>query len=215
MTDSNPLYDSIINGDAPGAATAAQASLASGKDPLAIVQDDMMAAMAEVGRLFEAGDYFVPDLLMAGRAMKAALEFVQPRLTESGTPSSGRVVIGTVAGDLHDIGKNLVIAMLEGGGFEVTDLGTDVAPTQFVEAITRQGAQLVCLSALLTVTLPAMRATIDAIGQAGLRDRVKIMVGGAPVTAQFAQDIGADGYGETAAAAVGLATRLLSGPAPA
>jgi 5-methyltetrahydrofolate--homocysteine methyltransferase len=143
--------------------------------------------------------------------MKAALALLRPLLVASGAKSSGRVVIGTVAGDLHDIGKNLVAAMLEGGGFEVTDLGTDAAPAAFVEAVVTTGARVVCLSALLTVTMPSMRRTIEALEQAGLRGRVKVLVGGAPVTAQYASEIGADAYGDTASAAVSLARRFTEG----
>jgi 5-methyltetrahydrofolate--homocysteine methyltransferase len=140
--------------------------------------------------------------------MKGSLELIRPLLAASGQRPSGRVVIGTVKGDLHDIGKNIVASMLEGGGFEVMDLGADVAPEKFVEAIQRSNANLVCLSALLTVTMPSMRTTIEALKQAGVRERVKVLVGGAPVTSQFAQEIGADGYGEDAPGAVALARQM-------
>jgi 5-methyltetrahydrofolate--homocysteine methyltransferase len=203
-----PLGTAIIEGDAPAAKLATETALAAGRDALAIVQGEMMPAMAEVGRLFEEGEYFVPELMLSARAMKAALELLRPLLTASGARSSGRVVIGTVAGDLHDIGKNLVAAMLEGGGFEVTDLGTDVAPARFVEAVVATGAPIVCLSALLTVTMPSMKKTIDALEQAGIRGRVKVLVGGAPVSEQYADEIGADAYGDTASAAVSLAKRF-------
>jgi 5-methyltetrahydrofolate--homocysteine methyltransferase len=211
MTQSIPLKDAIIEGNAPAARGAAEAALASGREAFEIVQAEMMPAMAEVGRLFEEGEYFVPELMLSARAMKGALELLRPLLAASGAKPSGRVVIGTVAGDLHDIGKNLVAAMLEGGGFEVTDLGTDVAPAAFVDAVAATGAPIVCLSALLTVTMPSMRRTIEAFEQAGLRDRVRVLVGGAPVSEQYAQEIGADGYGETAGAAVALARRLTAG----
>ena len=166
--------------------------------------------MDEVGRLFECEEYFVPELLLAARAMKASLELLRPLLVASGAQPAGRVVIGTVKGDLHDIGKNLVASMLEGGGFEVIDLGADVAPDRFVEAVTSRNANLVALSALLTVTMTSMKTTIDALAAAGVRDRVKIMVGGAPVTQQYADAIGADGYGESAGAAVALARKLVA-----
>ncbi|MGE5489169.1 MAG: cobalamin-dependent protein, partial [bacterium] len=147
--------------------------------------------------------------LLAARAMKAALELIRPLLAERGAEPAGRVVIGTVKGDLHDIGKNLVASMLEGGGFEVIDLGVDVAPDKFVEVVKERNPDLVCLSALLTVTMPAMKTTIEALKTAGVRDRVKVLVGGAPVTEQWAQEIGADGYGANAAAAVPLARRVM------
>jgi 5-methyltetrahydrofolate--homocysteine methyltransferase len=165
--------------------------------------------MNEVGRRFACEEYFVPDMLLSARAMKAAMEIVRPLLAQAGAQPAGRVVIGTVKGDLHDIGKNLVAAMLEGGGFEVIDLGADVAPERFIEAAQKSKAELVALSALLTVTMPSIPATIDAFRAAGLRDKVKIMVGGAPVTQAYADAIGADGYGEGAAHAVALARRLI------
>jgi methylmalonyl-CoA mutase cobalamin-binding domain/chain len=165
----------------------------------------MIPAMDEVGSRFEAEDYFVPELLLSGRAMKSALEIIRPLLAASGAQPVGRVVIGTVKGDLHDIGKNLVASMLEGGGFEVHDLGADVPPEKFIDAIRSSNANIVALSALLTVTMPAMRTVVDALRAAGVRDRVRVMVGGAPVTRQFADEIGADGYTESATAAVALA----------
>jgi methylmalonyl-CoA mutase cobalamin-binding domain/chain len=169
----------------------------------------MIPAMDEVGRLFECEEYFVPELLLSGRAMKGSLELLRPLLAARGDVPAGRVVIGTVKGDLHDIGKNLVASMLEGGGFEVLDLGADVPPRKFIEAIRARNANIVCLSALLTVTMPAMRATVDALKHAGVREQVKIMVGGAPVTKQFADEIGADGYSANASAAVNLARTLI------
>jgi methylmalonyl-CoA mutase cobalamin-binding domain/chain len=165
--------------------------------------------MDEVGRRFEAEEYFVPELLLAGRAMKAALEHIRPLLAASGAQPVGRVVIGTVKGDLHDIGKNLVASMLEGGGFEVHDIGADAPPERFIDAIQSHNADIVALSALLTVTMPAMRTTIEALQGAGIRDRVKVMVGGAPVTRQFAVEIGADGFSDNANAAVALARSLV------
>jgi 5-methyltetrahydrofolate--homocysteine methyltransferase len=164
--------------------------------------------MGEVGRMFECEEYYVPELLLSARAMKAALDPLRPLLAATGTQAAGKVVIGTARGDLHDIGKNLVASLLEGGGFEVMDLGTDVPPEKFVEAVKASGAGLVAISALLTTTMPGMRNTIEALQRAGIRDRVKVMVGGAPVTRQFAEQIGADGYGENASAAVTLARRL-------
>jgi 5-methyltetrahydrofolate--homocysteine methyltransferase len=165
--------------------------------------------MAEVGRLFEAGDYFVPELLISARATKEVFVLIRPLLAKQGAQPTGRVVLGTVQGDLHDIGKNLVAALLEGGGFEVIDLGVSVSPEKFIAAVADKKAQIVGLSALLTTTLPAMKTTLDAFRSAGLRDRVKVMIGGAPVTQSFADTIGADGYGENAASAVQLARRLV------
>jgi len=204
------LYDAILNGNAPAAADAARKALEGGAAALELVQRHMVPAMDEVGRRFECEDYFVPELLLAARAMKAALELIRPLLASSGAQPAGRVVIGTVKGDLHDIGKNIVASMLEGGGFEITDLGADVAPEKFVDAVRAKQANLVCLSALLTVTMPSMKTTIDALTAAGLRGQAKIMVGGAPVTQRYADDIGADGYGENAAAAVALARKLMA-----
>jgi 5-methyltetrahydrofolate--homocysteine methyltransferase len=203
------LYDAILNGNAKAAAAVTRARLEAGEAALALVQQHMVPAMDEVGRRFECEDYFVPELLLSARAMKAALELIRPLLAAGGAESAGRVAIGTIKGDLHDIGKNIVAAMLEGAGFEVTDLGADVAPQLFVDAVRTRGVQLVCLSALLTVTMPSMKATIDALSAAGVRDRIKIIVGGAPVTQRYADEIGADGYTDNAASAVALARRLV------
>jgi 5-methyltetrahydrofolate--homocysteine methyltransferase len=164
--------------------------------------------MAEVGKLFEEGECFVPELLMAARATKGIFQILRPLLAQTGAKPMAHVVLGTVQGDLHDIGKNLVAAMLEGGGFEVTDLGVDVPPEEFIAAVKKRPVQIVGLSALLTTTMPAMKTTIEAFRAAGIREQFKIMVGGAPVTKTYAESIGADGYGETAAASVDLARRL-------
>jgi 5-methyltetrahydrofolate--homocysteine methyltransferase len=208
MAELNRLNQAILEGDAKTAAAVTREALDEGVDPVVLIQQHMVPAMDEVGRLYEAEEYFVPELLLAARAMKASLELLRPLLAASGAEPTGRVVIGTVKGDLHDIGKNLVGSMLEGGGFEVIDLGADVAPDKFIEAIQTRGARIVCLSALLTVTMPSMKKTIEALKEAGVRDQVKVLVGGAPVTPQFAEEIGADGYGETANAAVALARRF-------
>ena len=209
MSAASQLYDAILKGDAKKAEEITKAALAANVDPGELVQKYMIPAMDEAGKRFECNDYFVPELLIAARAMKTSLALITPHLAKSGAEPAGRVVIGTVQGDLHDIGKNLVASMLEGAGFEVIDLGADVAPEKFVEAV-KSGADIVCLSALLTVTMTSMRTTIEAIQQAGVRDRVRVMVGGAPVTAQFATEIGADGYGENANAAVSLARRMMA-----
>jgi corrinoid protein of di/trimethylamine methyltransferase len=208
MADLKKLHQAILDGDAKLSAEETARSLEAGIDPLTIITGTMIPAMDEVGRLFECQDYFVPELLLSGRAMKAAMQLLRPLLAKSGAQPAGRIVIGTVKGDLHDIGKNLVASMLEGGGFEVTDLGTDVPPDRFIDAIREKNADIVCLSALLTVTMPAMKTTIEALARAGVRDKVKVLIGGAPVTSQYARDIGADGYGENATAAVALAREL-------
>lgn len=208
MADLKKLYDAILTGNQKAAVAITQEALAEGVAPMDLITQHMVPAMDEVGRLFECEEYFVPELLLSGRAMKGSLELLRPLLAAAGAEPAGRVVIGTVKGDLHDIGKNLVASMLEGGGFEVVDLGADVSPEKFIEAIKTRNANIVCLSALLTVTMPAMRTTIEAFKEAGVRDRVKVMVGGAPVTAQYAQEIGADGYSDNASAAVNLARSL-------
>jgi 5-methyltetrahydrofolate--homocysteine methyltransferase len=210
MTDLQRLYDAVLNGDAKAAAAVTQSALAEDVPPMDLIQKYMIPAMDEVGKRFECEDYFVPELLLSARAMKAALEPLRPLLAASGAEPAGRVVIGTVKGDLHDIGKNLVAAMLEGGGFEVTDLGADVSPDKFIAAIREKRANIVCLSALLTVTMPSMRTTIEAFKNAGVRDQVKVMVGGAPVTDAYAREIGADAYGETAGSAVHIARKLVA-----
>jgi corrinoid protein of di/trimethylamine methyltransferase len=208
MPDLHELYEAVIEGDWKTAAAVTGAAIAAGVAPLTIVTGYLVPAMDEVGRRFECEEYFVPEMLLAARAMKASMEIVRPLLAATGAEPVGRVVIGTVKGDLHDIGKNLVASMLEGGGFQVIDLGADVAPQRFIEAAATGNANLVALSALLTVTMTSMKTTIDAFQTAGLRDKVKIMVGGAPVTQQYADAIGADGYSESAASAVTLARKL-------
>jgi len=210
MHDLEQLKEALIAGDWKTAAAATQAGLAAGAMPLTIVTAHLMPAMDEVGRRFECEEYFVPEMLLSSRAMKASMEILRPLLAKSGAQPVGRVVIGTVKGDLHDIGKNLVAAMLEGGGFEVIDLGADVAPELFVEAVAARNAELVALSALLTVTMGWMKTTIEALRAAGLRDKVKIMVGGAPITQQYADAIGADGFSDSAGSAVALARKLVA-----
>lgn len=167
--------------------------------------------MDEVGRLFECDEYYVPELLISARAMKHVLELINPLLSAKETRPLGHVIIGTVQGDLHDIGKNLVASMLEGAGFSVTDLGVDVHPEKFVSALEHDSITIVALSALLTTTMPAMKTTINAIESAAKRNKVKIMVGGAPVTETYAREIGADGYSPTASGAVTVTRNFLSG----
>jgi 5-methyltetrahydrofolate--homocysteine methyltransferase len=204
-----PLYEAVLEGDMDGAAKGVEAALGDNIAPGDILLTCLIPAMEEVGRLFEEGEYFVPEMLIAARAMKAGLEILKPLLVDSGVEPAGKVVLGTVEGDLHDIGKNLVAMMLEGAGFEVIDLGTDVSPDKFVETV-KNGIDIVGLSALLTTTMPNMANTIKAIDEAGLRDKVKIIVGGAPVTSDYAQQIGADGYASDASQAATLAKQLIA-----
>ncbi len=210
MEDQRPLHDAILSGDAKAARELTEKALADGMEPMLLVNNAMVPAMDEVGRRFECNEYFVPELLISARAMKAALELIRPILVARGTQPLGRVAIGTVKGDLHDIGKNLVAAMLEGGGFEVVDLGVNVAPEQFVNAVREKGAQIVAMSALLTTTMPAMKTTIEALKTAGVREKVKVLIGGAPITQKYADEIGADGYSESAPGAVNLARQKLA-----
>lgn len=205
------LKEAVTQGNAARAREIVDAALTEGIEPLRLVKEAMMPAMDEVGRRFECSEFFVPELILAARAMKSALEPIRPRLAAAGAASSGRVVIGTVKGDMHDIGKNLVAAMLEGAGYEVFDLGCNVAPEKFVEAVKTRNAQIVAMSALLTTTMPSMRVTLEALKQAGVRDQVKVFIGGAPITQKFADDIGADGYSESAPGAVALANRAVRG----
>jgi corrinoid protein of di/trimethylamine methyltransferase len=208
MTELTKLFNAILAGDNKTAIACTQQAIAEGVQPMELITSQMIPAMAEVGRRFESEEYYVPELLLSARAMKGALALLRPLLAASGTQPVARVVIGTVKGDLHDIGKNLVSSMLEGGGFEVVDLGTDVTPEKFIQAIQQHQANIVALSALLTVTMPMMKNTIEALKQASLRDRVKVMVGGAPVTREYADSIGADGYSESATGAVAVARQL-------
>ena len=203
------LKKAIEEGLAKDAAKAVQQALDAGGEPGAILREVMIPAMDEVGRRYECGDYFLPEMLISARAMKEALAILRPKLVATDVKPAGRVVAGTVKGDLHDIGKNLVCMMLEGAGFEVVDLGVDVTPEKFVDAVRQGGVDLLALSALLTTTLPNMKVTIEALKSQGLRDKVGVMVGGAPVNERLATEIGADGYAEDAAGAVALARRLV------
>ncbi len=206
----NTIYESILEGDSVTAKAGVEQALEAGLDPNVILQEGMIAAMREVGRRFEEGDYFVPEMLIAARAMKGGLAVLKPYLVDSDIKPAGTVAVGTVKGDLHDIGKNLVAMMLEGAGFIIYDLGTDVAPETFVAAIQENGVDVVALSALLTTTMPSMEATVKAIDAAGLRDQVKIVVGGAPVTSEYAAQIGADGFAPDASTAVKVTESLLA-----
>ena len=203
------LYKAILEGNVTATQDGVQAALDAGLEPRNILADGMIAAMKEVGRLFEEGEYFVPEMLIAARAMQAGMLLLKPHLLSSHVKSAGKVAIGTIKGDLHDIGKNLVALMLEGAGFEIIDLGVDVAPEKFIEAITTGGADIVAFSALLTTTMSNMKTTIDAIRQTGQRNKVKIIIGGAPVTQAYADQIGADGFAADASRAVSLAQSLI------
>jgi 5-methyltetrahydrofolate--homocysteine methyltransferase len=204
------IYQSVVEGESSQTAKKIQEALDEGINAEVILNEGMVSAMSEVGRLFEQGEYFVPEMLISARAMQEGLSVLKPALAKAEVRSTGKVVIGTVNGDLHDIGKNLVGMMLEGAAFEVIDLGTDVPPERFVEAIKTNGAQIVAISALLTTTMNNMKGVIQAICAAGLRKNVKIIVGGAPLSADFAQSIGADGYSADASKAVALAKSLIA-----
>jgi 5-methyltetrahydrofolate--homocysteine methyltransferase len=208
MEQLTKIYDCILEGDMAGTSQAVQSAIDAGLPAGQIMNEGMIAAMAEVGRLFEEGEYFVPEMLIAARAMKSGLALIQPLLVDSGIKPAGKIAVGTVKGDLHDIGKNLVAMMLEGAGFEIMDLGTDVPPEKFVEAA-KSGVDLIGLSALLTTTMPSMESTIKALVAAGLRDQVKVIIGGAPVTPEYAARIGADGYAPDASQAANLAKTLV------
>jgi 5-methyltetrahydrofolate--homocysteine methyltransferase len=210
MLELHGLYDAVIDGDAKTTRVLVAQALEAGANPQGLLDEYLVPAMDEVGRRFECGDYFVPEMLISSRAMKAGLELIRPKLSQTARKNAGKVAVGTVIGDLHDIGKNLVVAMLEGGGFEVVDLGVDVSPDKFIQAIKDQGVTIVAMSALLTTTMPGMKSTIDALKSAGVRDSVKVMIGGAPITQRYADEIGADGYSDNASAAVRLARELVA-----
>jgi 5-methyltetrahydrofolate--homocysteine methyltransferase len=203
------IYAAVLKGNAKGAVAEAQAALEAGVPAEDILQQACIPAMTEVGRLFETGEKFVPEMLIAARAMQSTVNLLKPHLIEADIKKLGKVVIGTVAGDLHDIGKNLVGMMLEGAGFEVIDLGTDVSPEAFVKAVQEHQADIVGLSALLTTTISSMKETIDALKEAGLRQQVKVMVGGAPISQEYANQIGADGYSADAGSAPRVAKSLV------
>lgn len=209
MTWIEELYEAVLAGDKNTAEAATRRALEASADPQSLIDEAMIPAMEEVGRRFEDEEYFVPELLLSARAMKSALLLVSPQLSQTGASRKGCIVIGTVKGDLHDIGKNLVSSLLEGAGFDVVDLGTDVSPEQFVAAVEEKNANLVGLSALLTATMPTMKSTIEALEAAGVRDRVKILVGGAPLSADYAAEIAADAYADNATAAVRAAQKLM------
>jgi len=203
------IYQNVIDGQAPAVEAGVRGALAEGVPADEILKKALIAAMDEVGRRFEEGDFFVPEMLIAARAMQAGLAILKPELVESGIEAAGKVAIGTVHGDLHDIGKNLVAMMLEGAGFEVNDLGVDVGSDAFVKAV-QEGAQVIGMSALLTTTMNGMGTTIAALQEAGVRDRVKVIIGGAPVTHDYAQKIGADAFAPDASSATRMVRELLA-----
>jgi 5-methyltetrahydrofolate--homocysteine methyltransferase len=203
------LRQAVVDGDARTAAATTGQALAEGVGPRRLVDEALIPAMDEAGRLFELGEFYVPELLVAARAMKASQALITPLLVGTPNATLGRVAIGTVMGDMHDIGKNLVAALLQGAGFEVIDLGADVPPARFVAAVTEQRVDIIGLSAILTTTMLQMKNTVRALEDAGVRGSVNVMVGGAPVSERFAAEVGADGYADNAAAAVALARRLM------
>ena len=202
------LYTAVMEGQRDVAKASVEKALADGTDPGEIL-DAMVNAMGEVGQLFEEGEYFVPEMLIAARAMKTGMDILKPELVDADIQPAGKIVAGTVKGDLHDIGKNLVCMMLEGAGFQVVDLGSDVSPEAFVKAVNEHHPDFIAMSALLTTTMPNMQTTIEALKSAGVRDQVKVLIGGAPITDAYAEKIGADGYAPDASRAVKLAKALV------
>ncbi|HHT66026.1 MAG: corrinoid protein [Caldicoprobacterales bacterium] len=210
MANLREIADFLKAGNAPKVKELVQAAIDQGVEPTDILNESLIVGMGEIGVLFKNNEVYVPEVLIAARAMKAGMAIIKPLLVEKDVKPIGKVVVGTVKGDLHDIGKNLVAMMLEGAGFHVVDLGIDVPPEKFLDAVKEEGIECVAMSALLTTTMPGMKDTIEAFKAAGLRDQVKIMVGGAPVTQNFADEIGADGYAPDAASAAELAKELVS-----
>lgn len=210
MENLNNIYEAVLKGNLPLAVESAQKAITENVDPQIIINDYMSKAMEEIGSRFESGQAFVPELLMSARAMKGALDLLKPLLANNSSARLGKVVIGTVKGDLHDIGKNLVASMLEGCGFDVINLGVDISSEKFVQAVKEHNANIVCLSALLTTTMNYMKEIVIALEKEGLRNNVKIMIGGAPISSEFANEINADGYSDNANSAVNLAKKLIA-----
>jgi 5-methyltetrahydrofolate--homocysteine methyltransferase len=204
------IYYAVLDGNAPAASEETQKALDANVTAEAILYDACIPAMDEVGYQFEIGEKFVPEMLIAARAMDAAMQLLRPLLIEEGIEQVGKVVAGTVQGDLHDIGKNLVMMMMEGAGFGIIDLGTDVSPEKFVETVKTEKPDIVAMSALLTTTTRSIIATIQALEEAGVRDQVKVMIGGAPITQDFADKVGADGFASDAGAAARKAKELIN-----
>jgi len=209
MVDFQNMIDTLIEGDEKKLTSLAQSALDEGVSAKEILEKGLMAGMDIVGEKMEAEDMFIPEVLRSAKSMSAVIDTLKPLLAEGDISTAGKVVIGTVKGDLHDIGKNLVAMMLESAGFEVYNLGADILPDKYVEEIKDKNADILCLSALLTTTMPMMKATIDALSKSGLREQVKVMIGGAPVTQDFADQIGADGYAHDAGSATKLAKAFL------
>lgn len=203
------LRQAVIAGSMGQARALTEKAIGAGLEPAAILNKALIAGMDEVGELFKANEVYVPEVLLSAKSMQQAMQVLRPHLVKSGVKPRGKIVAGTVRGDLHDIGKNLVAMMLEGAGFEVIDLGNDVPPERFVDAAVEHNAAIICMSALLTTTMYVMKEAIDVLGKRNLRGRIKTMVGGAPLTAGFAKEIGADGYGDDAASAVDLAKQFI------
>jgi 5-methyltetrahydrofolate--homocysteine methyltransferase len=204
-----PIYEGVIRGDATSVQQDVQAAIDAGIGADDILKQGLIPAMGEVGDLFEKGEYFVPEMLVSARAMQSGLGLLKPLLASAEVKSTGKVVLGTVQGDLHDIGKNLVGMMFEGAGFELVDLGSDVSPEKFAQAVRENQPDILAMSALLTTTMPAMKTTIEALEGAGLRSQVKVMVGGAPITDEYSYEIGADGFAPDASRAASLAKKLV------
>jgi corrinoid protein of di/trimethylamine methyltransferase len=204
------LFDRVVTGKIDDSVQITDQALASGLVAEVILNKALVPAMAEVGARFERHEYYIPDMLIAAEAMKKSLAILKPLMGDSGVKPLGSIAIGTIQGDLHDIGKNLVATMLEGNGFKVINLGVDVKPAQFLAAVEDQGADIIAISALLTTTMIHMKEVIKVLDEAGLRDQVKIMIGGAPVTQAFAQEIGAHGFSDNANSAVNLAKKLIT-----
>ena len=203
------IYDAVIDGDADATKEGVEKAIADGLNPGDILNNGMVAAMSEVGKMFEEGEFFVPEMLIAARAMQSGLAVLKPQLVKADIKSAGKVIAGTVKGDLHDIGKNLVCMMLEGAAFEIIDLGTDVSAEQIIEAVKLHKPQVIAMSALLTTTMPNMEEVIKSLDAEGVRDQVKVVVGGAPVTQDYADSIGADGYASDASRATSMVKDLI------
>ena len=210
MADLKAVAESLIKGQAPEVEKGVQAALDEGVPVREILHEGLIAGMNVVGDKFKKNEFYIPEVLIAARAMKTGMEMIRPKLVEEKVEPAGIAAIGTVKGDLHDIGKNLVAMMLEGAGFQIVDMGIDVPPEKFVESVRESGVQIVCMSALLTTTMPSMKATVDALKEAGVTDKVRTMVGGAPVTEAYAEQIGADGYAPDAASAADRAKELIA-----
>lgn len=209
MPTLNDLSQSVINGSIDQVKDQVNQLISSGMNPIEIINQGLIAGMNVVGARFKVGDMFVPEVLMSAKSMSSGLELVKPLIAEKDLQSQGKILLGTVKGDLHDIGKNLVAMMMESGGLEVINLGIDVPPEKFVDAVREHNPQIVAMSALLTTTMPGMKETIELLEEEGLRDQVKIIVGGAPVSKEFASSIGADGYAPDAASATDLCKELI------